>query len=233
MDFHIEFIAAINNILDLESGYIQIILTSLSVSIAAIIISFLISIPMASILATKDFYGKSFLIVLVNTSMALPPVVVGLLLYIIFSNQGVLGSYNLLYTVNAMIIAQTILITPILISLSQVTLERYYQKYNNLLLSMHASYIKRLATLIWEAKYALIINLLVGFGRALSEVGAIIIVGGNIAHLTRTMTTGIVLETSRGDLASAMSLGITLITIALFVNIILYSLKAYGEKNLV
>jgi tungstate transport system permease protein len=165
--------------------------------------------------------------------MALPPVVVGLLLYIIFSNQGVLGSYNLLYTVNAMIIAQTILITPILISLSQVTLERYYQKYNNLLLSMHASYIKRLATLIWEAKYALIINLLVGFGRALSEVGAIIIVGGNIAHLTRTMTTGIVLETSRGDLASAMSLGITLITIALFVNIILYSLKAYGEKNLV
>jgi|TARA_B110000858_G_scaffold190145_1_gene237743 tungstate transport system permease protein len=233
MDFHLEFIAAINNILDLESGYIQIILTSLSVSIAAIIISFLISIPMASILATKDFYGKSFLIVLVNTSMALPPVVVGLLLYIIFSNQGVLGSYNLLYTVNAMIIAQTILITPILISLSQVTLERYYQKYNNLLLSMHASYIKRLATLIWEAKYALIINLLVGFGRALSEVGAIIIVGGNIAHLTRTMTTGIVLETSRGDLASAMSLGITLITIALFVNIILYSLKAYGEKNLV
>ena len=233
MDFHLEFIAAINNILDLESGYIQIILTSLSVSIAAIIISFLISIPMASILATKDFYGKSFLIVLVNTSMALPPVVVGLLLYIIFSNQGVLGSYNLLYTVNAMIIAQTILITPILISLSQVTLERYYQKYNNLLLSMHASYIKRLATLIWEAKYALIINLLVGFGRALSEVGAIIIVGGNIAHLTRTMTTGIVLETSRGDLASAISLGITLIVIALFVNIILYSLKAYGERNIV
>ena len=233
MDIHLEFIASINNILHLESGYIQIILTSLSVSIAAIIISFLISIPMASILATKDFYGKSFLIVLVNTSMALPPVVVGLLLYIIFSNQGVLGSYNLLYTVNAMIIAQTILITPILISLSQVTLERYYKKYNNLLLSMHAPYIKRLSTLIWEAKYALIINLLVGFGRALSEVGAIIIVGGNIAHLTRTMTTGIVLETSRGDLASAMSLGITLITIALFVNIILYSLKAYGEKNLV
>ena len=233
MDIHLEFIASINNILHLESGYIQIILTSLSVSIAAIIISFLISIPMASILATKDFYGKSFLIVLVNTSMALPPVVVGLLLYIIFSNQGVLGSYNLLYTVNAMIIAQTILITPILISLSQVTLERYYKKYNNLLLSMHAPYIKRLSTLIWEAKYALIINLLVGFGRALSEVGAIIIVGGNIAHLTRTMTTGIVLETSRGDLASAMSLGITLITIALFVNIILYSLKTYGEKNLV
>lgn len=233
MDFYLVFISSINNILSLEASYIHIALISLRVSLTAIIISFLISIPIASMLATKNFYGKSLLIVMVNTLMALPPVVVGLMLYIMFSNQGVLGSYDLLYTVNAMIIAQTILITPILISLSQVTLERYYKKYNNLLLSMHASYIKRLITLIWEAKYALIINLLVGFGRALSEVGAIIIVGGNIAHLTRTMTTGIVLETSRGDLASAISLGITLIIIALFVNIILYSLKTYGEKNLV
>ena len=233
MDFYLVFISSINNILSLEASYIHIALISLRVSLTAIIISFLISIPIALMLATKNFYGKSLLIVMVNTLMALPPVVVGLMLYIMFSNQGVLGSYDLLYTVNAMIIAQTILITPILISLSQVTLERYYKKYNNLLLSMHASYIKRLMTLIWEAKYALIINLLVGFGRALSEVGAIIIVGGNIAHLTRTMTTGIVLETSRGDLASAISLGITLIIIALFINIILYSLKTYGEKNLV
>ena len=233
MDFYLVFTSSINNILSLEASYIHIALISLRVSLTAIIISFLISIPIALMLATKNFYGKSLLIVMVNTLMALPPVVVGLMLYIMFSNQGVLGSYDLLYTVNAMIIAQTILITPILISLSQVTLERYYKKYNNLLLSMHASYIKRLMTLIWEAKYALIINLLVGFGRALSEVGAIIIVGGNIAHLTRTMTTGIVLETSRGDLASAISLGITLIIIALFINIILYSLKTYGEKNLV
>jgi len=233
MDFHLALMASIENILNLESDYIQIISTSLKVSLTAIIISFAISIPIASILATKNFYGKYFLIVLVNTLMALPPVVVGLLLYIVLSNQGILGSYDLLYTVNAMIIAQAILIIPILISLSQVTLERYYKKYNNLLLSLHASYVKRLFTLVWEAKYDLTINLLVGFGRALSEVGAIIIVGGNIAHLTRTMTTGIVLETSRGDLASAISLGITLIVIALFVNIILYSLKAYGERNIV
>jgi tungstate transport system permease protein len=233
MDFQIALMTSIENILNLESDYIQIIFTSLEVSFTAILISFIVSIPISSILATKEFYGKSLLIVLVNTLMALPPVVVGLLLYIVFSSQGILGSYDLLYTVNAMIIAQTILITPILISLSQVTLTRYYHKYNDLLLSMHASYTKRVFTLVWEAKYALTINLLVGFGRALSEVGAIIIVGGNIAHLTRTMTTGIVLETSRGDLANAISLGITLITIALFVNIILHSLKVYGEKNLV
>ena len=233
MDFYLALIISIDNILNLGKDYIDVVLISLKVSLTAIIISFSISIPIASFLATKNFYGKSFLIVLISTLMALPPVVVGLLLYIIFSNQGVLGSYDLLYTVNAMIIAQTILITPILISLSQVTLERYYQKYNDLLLSFHAPYLKRLLTLIWEAKYALTINLLVGFGRALSEVGAIIIVGGNIAHLTRTMTTGIVLETSRGDLVSAISLGITLISIALIINIILYMLKIYGEKNLV
>tara|TARA_B100000482_G_C12517657_1_gene263155 strand:+ start:252 stop:650 length:399 start_codon:yes stop_codon:yes gene_type:complete len=132
-----------------------------------------------------------------------------------------------------MIIAQTILVTPILIALSKETLDKYYTEYNDLLTSMHLSISRRLMTLVWEARYSLIINFLVGFGRALSEVGAIIIVGGNIAHLTRTMTTGIVLETSRGNLAMALSLGITLILIALIINILLYMIKISGDEKYV
>ena len=165
--------------------------------------------------------------------MALPPVVVGLFLYIIFSNQGFLGELDLLYSINIMIVAQTILITPILIGLSRETLDKYYLEYHEFLSSMHISFSKKLLTLIWEARHSLMINFLAGFGRALSEVGAIIIVGGNIAHLTRTMTTGIVLETSRGDLAMAISLGITLIIIALIVNILLYMIKIYDERDYV
>ena len=231
IDLQLILSSSLDNILNLDSEYLNIILTSLQVSITAIIISFLISIPIASLLAMKKFYAQSFVIILINTLMALPPVVVGLFLYIIFSNQGVLGVYDLLYSINAMIIAQTILITPILIALSKETLDKYYVEYNEFLLSMHASFAKRLATLIWEARYSLIINLLAGFGRALSEVGAIIIVGGNIAHLTRTMTTGIVLETSRGNLNMAISLGITLIFIAFIVNILLFIIKSYGENK--
>lgn len=223
--------SALDNILSINSEYLYIILISLQVSITAIFISFLISIPIASLLSMKRFYGKSLVIIIINTLMALPPVVVGLFLYIIFSNQGLLGGLDLLYSINAMIIAQTILITPILIGLSRETLDKYYLEYNDFLISMHISFAKRLFTLVWEARHSLIINFLAGFGRALSEVGAIIIVGGNIAHLTRTMTTGIVLETSRGDLTMAISLGITLIIIALIINALLYFVKIYGEKE--
>ena len=233
MDIHSIFISSLNNIYNLNSEYLYIMLVSLQVSITAIIVSFFISIPIASILSIKRFFGKPFIIILVNTLMALPPVAVGLILYIILSNQGILGSYNLLYSVNAMIIAQTILVTPILIALSKETLDKYYTEYNDLLTSMHLSISRRLMTLVWEARYSLIINFLVGFGIALSEVGAIIIVGGNIAHLTRTMTTGIVLETSRWNLAMALSLGITLILIALIINILLYMIKISGDEKYV
>ena len=230
-DLKLAFFTSIEKILNLESEYLFIVLTSLEVSLVAILISSIISASIASFLSMKKFYGRSVIIIFFNTMMSLPPVVVGLLLYILFANQGMFGSHNLLYTTNIMIIAQIVLITPILISLSKETIDRYFNEYNEFLISIHAPFMMRLLTLIWEARYVLITNLLVGLGRALSEVGAIIIVGGNIYNLARTMTTGIVLETSRGDLTMALSLGITLIFIAIAINIILYLFKIYGEKK--
>ncbi len=132
-----------------------------------------------------------------------------------------------------MIIAQTILITPILITLSRETIDRVQDDYNEFMISLNLSYFSKMKTLIWETRYILITNFLVGFGRALSEVGAIIIVGGNIAYLTRTMTTGIVLETSRGNLSIALKLGITLLLISFFINILLYYVKNFGESKLI
>lgn len=132
-----------------------------------------------------------------------------------------------------MIIAQTILITPILITLSRETIDNVRDDYNEFMISLNLSYFRKMKTLIWETRYILITHFLVGFGRALSEVGAIIIVGGNIAYLTRTMTTGIVLETSRGNLSIALKLGITLLLISLFINILLYYVKNFGERKLI
>tara|TARA_Y100000816_G_C25820181_1_gene429181 strand:- start:263 stop:664 length:402 start_codon:yes stop_codon:yes gene_type:complete len=131
-----------------------------------------------------------------------------------------------------MIIAQTILITPILITLSRETIDKVYFDYNEFMISLNLGYFSKMKTLIWETRYVFITNFLVGFGRALSEVGAIIIVGGNIAYLTRTMTTGIVLETSRGNLSIALKLGITLLLISLAINILLYYIKISGEQKL-
>tara|TARA_B100001029_G_scaffold47623_1_gene37747 strand:+ start:120 stop:626 length:507 start_codon:yes stop_codon:yes gene_type:complete len=160
-----------------------------------------------------------------NSLMALPPVVVGLILYLLLSSQGIFSSYNLLYTIQAMIIAQTIIITPIMVSLSVESIDYYKRQYFQLLQSLHATTRIKIMTLMWESRSSLLINMLAGLGRSLSEVGAIIIVGGNIAELTRTMTTGIVLETSRGELTIALSLGITLIAISISINIAAYIIK--------
>ena len=216
-----------------DSAYLDIVITSLRVSFSAVLIAFLVSIPIGFLLSTKKFLGRDFTIIIINTLMALPPVVIGLILYILFSNQGIFSSLDLLYSLYIMIIAQTILITPILITLSRETIDRVRDDYDEFMISLNLSYFSKMKTLIWETRYILITNFLVGFGRALSEVGAIIIVGGNIAYLTRTMTTGIVLETSRGNLSMALKLGITLLLISLFINILLYYVKNFGENKLI
>ena len=216
-----------------DSAYLDIVITSLRVSFSAVLIAFLVSIPIGFLLSTKKFLGRDFTIIIINTLMALPPVVIGLILYILFSNQGIFSSLDLLYSLYIMIIAQTILITPILITLSRETIDRVRDDYDEFMISLNLSYFSKMKTLIWETRYILITNFLVGFGRALSEVGAIIIVGGNIAYLTRTMTTGIVLETSRGNLSIALKLGITLLLISLFINILLYYVKNFGENKLI
>ncbi len=231
MDSGSIFTESINIITSLNDDYKNIVLLSLQVSISAVIISSLISLPLSYLIAVKKFYLRNILKIFVNTLLALPPVVVGLILYIVFSVNGILGNLGLLYTVTAMIIAQFILITPIIISLSINSFENYHRKFDQYLISIHANEFQKITTLIFESKYDLTMNVLLSFSRALSEVGAIIIVGGNIAYLTRTMTTGIVLETSKGDLPTALSLGITLLSLALIINIFLAFLRNKNETN--
>ena len=157
--------------------------------------------------------------------MSLPPVAVGVILYILISYNGPLGHLELLYTPSAMIFAQTILVIPIIVSLSKDSIDSCLNYYRDYFLSINANFLSIMKTILWEVRYKLLINILAGLGRALSEVGAIIIVGGNIDHLTRVMTTSIVLETSRGNLTKALGLGISLIIIALLINIILSLIK--------
>ena len=215
----------------LEGQYIDIIVLSLKVSLTALIISCMISLPLASYLSIKNFFGKSLIIITLNSFMALPPVVVGLFLYLLLSWQGVLSSYEILYTPTAMIIAQTIIIIPIVAALSKESIDIYFNKYKDYLISLKISNFKIMKTLLWESRYTLVVNGLAGLGRAFAEVGAVIIVGGNIAELTRVMTTAIVLETSKGNFVLAMSLGLTLIFISLILNFSVYFIKKTDELD--
>lgn len=213
------------NIIQLDDNIIQIVLLSLYVSIVATISSAFLSIILASHIATKNFSGKKLVIISSNSLMSLPPVVVGLILYIIFSSSGILGLMDLLYTPTIMIIAQFIIITPIIISLSIKSFSDKFIELNEYLNSMNTSKRKIRNTIIYESRYDLIIIVITGMSRALSEVGAVIIVGGNIDNITRVMTTSIVLETSRGELSLALSLGLALIIIAILLNIITLFIK--------
>ena len=225
------FYSALLMMWNLEGQYIDIILLSLKVSLTALIISCVISLPLASYLSIKNFFGKSLIIITLNSFMALPPVVVGLFLYLLLSWQGVLSSYEILYTPTAMIIAQTIIIIPIVAALSKESIDIYFNKYKDYLISLKISNFKIMKTLLWESRYTLIVNGLAGLGRAFAEVGAVIIVGGNIAELTRVMTTAIVLETSKGNFVLAMSLGLTLIFISLILNFSVYFIKKTDELD--
>tara|TARA_B110000444_G_C18850918_1_gene605527 strand:- start:8152 stop:8853 length:702 start_codon:yes stop_codon:yes gene_type:complete len=210
---------------NLDSYLLEIISLSLYVSFSALIISIIISLPIASLLSIKKFIGKNFITIIFNSLMSLPPVAVGVILYILISYNGPLGNLELLYTPAAMIIAQTILVVPIIVSLSKDSIDTSLSHYQDYFFSINASFTSVMKTILWEVRYKLMTNILAGLGRALSEVGAIIIVGGNIDHLTRVMTTSIVLETSRGNLAKALGLGISLILIALVINIVLSLIK--------
>ncbi len=215
------FLDAINNIIELDAKFLDVILLSLFVSITATLISTLISVVVAGYIVTNKFLGKKIFIIIINTFMSLPPVAIGLILYIIFSNSGFLGFLNILYTPALMIIAQSIIVIPIILSLYIRSLEDKYFFLQEYLQSLNISNNKIRNTLIYETRYELLIFVITGLSRALSEVGAVIIVGGNIANYTRVMTTSIVLETSRGELSLALSIGIMLIVIALLINLFL------------
>ena len=213
------------NIFELNNSFKDVVILSLYVSVIATIISSVISIYLTSYMAIKNFFGKDAITLIFNSLMSLPPVVVGLILYIAFSSSGVLGFMDLLYSPHIMIIAQFIIVTPIIISLSLKCLNDRYSLLSDYLFSLNASENKIRRTLVYESRYDLLIIVITGMSRALSEVGAVIIVGGNIDNLTRVMTTSIVLETSRGELSLALSLGISLIVIAITINLIISYIK--------
>ena len=196
----------------------EIILLSLYVSVSAVLVAALIGLPLGAWLAVTQSRLRGVFIAFTTTLMGLPPVVVGLVVYLLLSNAGALGPLQLLYTPTAMIIAQSILVTPILIALTRETLFSLHLDYNEQLSLLGVSLPGRVMTLLWEGRYGLMTAMLAGFGRAIAEVGAVIIVGGNINHVTRVMTTTIALETSKGNMALALGLGIVLVLIALVIN---------------
>ena len=212
------FAAAMALIINFESGLAEIVLLSLQVSIVAVAIACLIGLPIGAALAVFQFPGRTAIAVILNAMMGLPPVVVGLIVYLTLSRSGPLGTLGLLYTPTAMIIAQICLVTPIIAALTRQTTEDLWREYAEHLRSIGIGPWRAVTTLLWDNRFSLITTILAGFGRASAEVGAVMIVGGNIDHVTRVMTTSIALETSKGDLALALGLGIILLALALSVN---------------
>jgi tungstate transport system permease protein len=202
----------------LDPAMLQIAGLSIRVSLTAVALACIIGMPLGALLAVVRFPGRGALIVLVNALMGLPPVVVGLLVYLMVSNAGPLGALQLLYTPSAMVIAQTILVTPIVAALSRQVVEDLAAEYADQLRSLGVGRLEAVGTLLWDGRYNLMTAALAGFGRAIAEVGAVIIVGGNINHVTRVMTTTIALETSKGNLALALALGLILLGLAVLVN---------------
>ena len=229
-DFGQAFATAFALIRELDPDLLEIVALSLRVSLTATLVSCLIGMPFGAWIATTRFIGRGAILTLMNALMGLPPVVVGLVVYLLVSRSGPLGWLELLYTPAAMVIAQTVLITPIVAALSRQTIEDMDAEYRDLFLSLRVSRSRAVGALLRDARFALLTVALAGFGRAVAEVGAVVIVGGNIDHLTRVMTTAIALETSRGNLALALGLGIILLLITLLVNALVMSLRGRAAR---
>ena len=207
-----------------------IVALSMQISIGATLIAALLAIPLGTLLAIRQFRGRAIVLTIASAFMALPPVVVGLLVYLLLSRAGPLGSFGILFTPTAMLLAQTILVFPIILSLTVNAVEPLYRGYRPLFSAHNAKQSLQIRTLIWDARFAITTAILAGFGRAIAEVGAVIIVGGNINGLTRVMTTTIALETSKGNLELALALGLILILIALVVNAALHYVSRIGRQ---
>ena len=206
---------------------VGIVVLSLRVTLTALLLACVIGLPLGAFLAIARFPGRAAVNVALSAFMGLPPVVAGLLIYLLLSRSGPLGALGLLFTPGAMIVAQTVLILPIVASLTRQVVEDLWADYEEQLRSLGSSRLRAIPTLLWDGRYSLVTALLAGFGRASAEVGAVMIVGGNIAGFTRTMTTAIALETSKGDLALALALGIILMSLTFALNA-----GAYGTARL-
>jgi tungstate transport system permease protein len=212
------FAVAVRLLVGLDPELWEIVSLSLQVSTLALLAASLVGLPLGAAVALVPFPGRRAAAVGLNALMGLPPVVVGLLVYVTLSHQGPLGALGWLFTPKAMIVAQSILVTPIVAALTRQVVEDLWEEYAEQLRSLGAGPWRAIPTLLWDGRYRLLTALLAGFGRAIAEVGAVIIVGGNIAHVTRVMTTAIALETSKGDLPLALALGLVLLATALCVN---------------
>jgi tungstate transport system permease protein len=217
-------------ILAADPALLGIVRLSLLISLCAVLLAALVGVPFGAMVALTRFRGREALIVALNALMGLPPVVVGLLVYLLLSRAGPLGSWGLLFTPQAMMIAQAILILPIIAALTRQTIEDVWVEYRDELAAMDVRPIRRILAVVWDARFSLVTALLAGFGRAAAEVGAVMIVGGNIEGFTRTMTTSIALETSKGDLPLALALGLVLIAVVLLVNAAAWSLRSAAER---
>jgi tungstate transport system permease protein len=218
-------LTALGLILSGDGELLGIVALSLRVSLTAVFLAALIGLPLGAALAVFRFPGRGALVVVVNALMGLPPVVVGLVVYLTFSASGPLGVLGFLYTPAAMIVAQTALVTPIIAALSRSTLSDLLGEYDETLRVLGATQTDVIGTLLWDARFSLATALLAGLGRALAEVGAVMLVGGNIDHVTRVMTTAIALETSRGALPLALGLGMVLLLITLLLNAVVLGLR--------
>jgi tungstate transport system permease protein len=231
----IEFSQALATAGTLIAGFdtklVEIVLLSLRVSLVAVAIACLIGLPLGAAIAVNRFAGRRALIVLLNALMGLPPVVVGLVVYLLLSRAGPLGQLGILFTPSAMIVAQTILILPIVAALSRQVIEDAWQEYQEQLRSLDAGPLTSALTLLWDTRFPLVTIVLAGFGRAAAEVGAVMIVGGNIDGVTRVMTTAIALETSKGDLPLALGLGIVLLALILMLNAAAFWVKEAAQRR--
>ncbi|MDD5177073.1 MAG: ABC transporter permease [Sterolibacterium sp.] len=223
--------AALGLVVGGDARLLGIIALSLRVSLSAVLLASLFALPFGALMAVRRFPGRRSLTVIINGFMGLPAVVVGLLVYLLLSRAGPLGPLGLLFTPTAMVIAQAMLVTPLLVALTRQIIADAWREYEELLHSLGASAFQATATLLWDARYSLFTVLLAGFGRAIAEVGAVMIVGGNIDGVTRVMTTAIALETTKGDLPLAMALGVILVALVLIINAFTFVTSSWAQRR--
>ena len=226
------FSTALTLILSMDSALISIVMLSLQVSLMAVLIASLIALPLGAALALWRFPGRNVVIIALNALMGLPPVVAGLCVYLLLSRAGPLGEWGLLFTPTAMVIAQVILVMPIIAALTRQQVEALHGEYDEQLNSLGLTRLRMIPTLLWDARFGLLTVILAGFGRASAEVGAVMIVGGNIDGVTRVMTTSIVLETSKGNLPMALGLGIILLALVTMINAIAHMIGETAKRRL-
>jgi tungstate transport system permease protein len=218
-------------IASLDHRAVEIVSLSVRVSGAAVLLGTLIGLPLGAFLAVGRFAGRNVALVTVNALMGLPSVVVGVIVYLFLSRSGPFGGFGLLYTPSAMVVAQTVLVVPLMAAIARQVIDDAWQRYAEELQAMHFSWWQSVGTLLYDCRHSLLVAVLAGLGRAMSEVGAVMIVGGNIDHATRVMTTSIALETSKGDLPLAIALGLVLISVILVLNALAFTVRAWAMRR--